>query len=68
MYNRYYVCDDHFAEDSFVLGTRTGLKRNSVPTLAIPALYETAPRSDDSNRDYCPASKYPVIYPCGFYQ
>ncbi|KAJ8944897.1 hypothetical protein NQ318_012706 [Aromia moschata] len=34
----------------------------------LKSVVRRARRLHDSNRHYCPASKYPVIYPCGFYQ
>ncbi|XP_023311289.1 uncharacterized protein LOC108911603 [Anoplophora glabripennis] len=37
IYNRCYVCEDHFSSECFVPGTRRGLTRNAVPTLLIPA-------------------------------
>lgn len=36
IYNRYYICDDHFSAERFVPGTRRGLKVYAVPTVNIP--------------------------------
>lgn len=44
IYNRYYVCDDHFSLKCFALGTRRGLKIYVIPTVNIP---------QDSSRKHC---------------
>lgn len=37
-YNRYYVCNNHFSDDCFVVGIQRGLKRKALPTLNIPGM------------------------------
>ncbi|KAJ8911189.1 hypothetical protein NQ315_006032 [Exocentrus adspersus] len=37
IYNKFYVCDNHFQQECFVPGTHRGLRRDAVPTLFIKA-------------------------------
>lgn len=36
LYNNYFVCNKHFAEQNMVPGTRRGLRKDAVPTLHLP--------------------------------
>ncbi|KAJ8976852.1 hypothetical protein NQ317_012976 [Molorchus minor] len=48
IYNNYFVCHRHFGPDTFVIGTKRGLKVGSVPTLYLPNRSAAKPSSTQS--------------------
>lgn len=37
IYNKYYVCEEHFDSECIVPGTKRGLKATAIPTINIPS-------------------------------